>query len=144
MKKFFSLIALIALVYISPKANAGSITIYNLTSSYTFSGYLIGANTFAGASPTNYYEQFVSVAAGGSLTYANPTLLPSPAGPGLPALATGLFIGIKGAVLGLPSNNGAVGRTGNYMGYPTSQTNSYYTATWNQSGSSDNAIILVL
>ncbi|PSK91532.1 hypothetical protein [Taibaiella chishuiensis] len=146
MRNVLALLVFFVLAGTAHRAQAGSITFYNF-SGYNYEGYLIGSNTWP-SSYSTYYEQYVVAPAGTTTVgFADPTALPSPSGPGLPALSTGMFVGMKGFCTGagLPSNNGAVGRVGNHMGYPTNQsTPGFYSVQWNPGGSNNDAIIVLL
>ncbi len=146
MKSFLTLISLLVLAAASPRAHAGNVNFLNL-SSYTYAGYLIGSNVWPGATYSSSYEQYIEVPpSGGTLFFSDPTALPSPSPLGVPPatpVASGVFIGVKGYCIGIPSNNGAVGRPGNFMVYPASQSNPpYYSVQFNPSG--NDAFVLIM
>ncbi len=137
--------ALLLLVVVAPRVHAGSINIMNLTS-HPYGGYLIASNVWPGASYATSYEQYITIAPFGSFNLSDPTGMTAPSGLGLPAQASGLFIGLKFSCLDIGPNNGSVGKDGNYMGYPISQSvPPVYAIQWNPGGLGNvNALVLIM
>lgn len=125
-----------------PVVHAGSLRIVNQRP-VPYVGEIVATNNPSAPSiATAIYAQ-VTVPANTTVFYPDPTSMVSPYGPGAPPSATGVFIGLKGGLTGIPLD-GTVGVAGTYLGYPLFRNNlPAFLITWSQPTPTD-AVVTIL